>query len=61
MDNNLGLFWKVTIFPVIMVVRFGFSHEKMIDNNLTKCCMLLEMSKINYDYLLIEILFLPPN
>jgi hypothetical protein len=41
-----------------MVVRFGFSHEKMIDNNLTSFSMLLELSEINYDYLLAEIIVL---
>jgi hypothetical protein len=30
----------------------------MIDNNLNKFCMLLEMSKINYDCLLTEIILL---
>jgi len=30
----------------------------MIDNNLNKFCMLLEISKINYDYLLTEIILL---
>jgi hypothetical protein len=30
----------------------------MIDHNLNKFCMLLEMSKINYDYLLTEIILL---